>query len=81
MRTANLKGRAYLEMRCTIPGKGQLISQALNGALTGTSGWSTQVTRLSLGSERRTQTVALNVQIDGSGIVWVHNILLAQAER
>jgi len=81
LRTANLSGRAYLEMRCSIPGKGELVSKAPEAPLTGTSDWATQVTRLSLGNEQRAQTVRLNVRIEGSGIVWVHNILLAQAAR
>jgi hypothetical protein len=81
LRTANLTGRAYLEMRCSIPGKGDLFARASQGPSTGTTDWVTQVTRLSLGNEQRAQTVRLNVQIDGSGVVWVHNILLAQAAR
>ncbi len=81
LRAANLTGRAYLEMRCSIPGKGELVSRALDAAVAGTSEWVTQVTRLSLGNEPRAQTVRLNVQIEGSGVVWVHSVLLAQAAR
>jgi len=81
LRAANLKGRAYLEMRCSIPGKGELVSRALDAAVAGTSEWVTQATRLSLGNEPRAQTVRLNVQIEGSGVVWVSNVLLAQAAR
>ena len=81
LRTANLKGRAYLEMRCSIPGKGELLARAPQGPSTGTTDWVTQVTRLSLGSQPRPQTVRLNVEIEGPGVVWVHNILLAQAAR
>jgi hypothetical protein len=81
LRATKLTGRAYLEMRCSIPGKGELVSRALDAAVAGTSEWVTQVTRLSLGNEPRAQTVRLNVQIEGSGVVWVSNVLLAQAAR
>lgn len=81
LRAAKLTGRAYLEMRCSIPGKGELVSRAQDAALTGTSEWVSQVTRLSLGNEPHAQTVRLNVQIEGSGVVWVDNVLLAQAAR
>jgi hypothetical protein len=68
-------------MRCSIPGKGELISPAPETLLTGTSDWVTQVTRLSLGNEQSSQMVRLNVQVEGFGVVWVHNVLLAQAAR
>jgi hypothetical protein len=77
LRAADLKGRAYLEMRCRIAGEGEMISKALDTAVTGTSGWVTQ----SLGNEQHAQRVRLNVQIEGSGVVWVHNVLLAQGAR
>jgi len=81
LRTANLKGRAYLEMRCSIPGKGELFARASQDASTGTTDWVAQATRLWLGSQQHAQTVRLNVQIEGAGVVWVNNILLAQAPR
>ena len=81
MRSANLTGRAYLEMRCTPSGNRELVSRALDAAVSGTTEWVTQVTRLSLGNEPLAQTVRLNVQVEGSGIVWVQNVLLAQASQ
>jgi hypothetical protein len=81
VRAANLRGRAYLEMRCSIPGKEELIAGARDTAVEGTTEWVTQVTRLSLGSQPKPQTVRLNVQVEGSGVVFVHNVLLAQATR
>jgi len=81
MRSANLTGRAYLEMRCTPSGNRELVSRALDAAVSGTTEWVTQVTRLSLGNEPLAQTVRLNVQVEGAGIVWVQNVLLAQASQ
>src|SRR5207244_1769890 len=47
--------------------KRQLFSRASQGPLTGTTDWVTQVTRLSLGSQQRAQTVRLNVADRGCG--------------
>src|SRR5712691_295637 len=69
LRTANLTGRAYLEMRCSIPGRGELFARA--SPSTGTTDWVAQATRLWLGSQQHAQTVTLNVQIEGAGVVWV----------
>jgi len=39
------------------------------------------VTRLSLGRHPGSQTVDLNVHVEGAGVVWIDNVLLAQAAR
>jgi len=41
LRTANLKGRADLELRWSIPGRPELFSRASEGPLTGTTDWVT----------------------------------------
>ena len=61
--------------------KGALFSRASQGEVTGTTDWVTQVTRLSLGQRPGPQTVSLGLAIEGAGVVWVDNILLAEAER
>jgi hypothetical protein len=68
-------------MRCSIPGKAELISRAPEDSVTDTADWVTQVTRLSLGDQQQAQTVRLNVEIEGRGTVWVQNVLLAQAAK
>jgi len=80
LRAERLTGRAYLEMRCNMPQKGVLVSRATSQSeVAGTTDWVTQATRLSLGEQPGPQIVSLNVAIEGAGIVWVDNILLAQA--
>jgi hypothetical protein len=81
LRAEGLTGHAYLEMGCVVPGKGRLLSSVLQGPVTGTTDWVSQVARLSLGSRPGSQTVDLNVHVDGAGVVWVSNVLLAQAAR
>jgi hypothetical protein len=44
LRTEGLVGQAYLEMWCSIPGKGEFFSRALQAPVSGTTGWVTQET-------------------------------------
>jgi|SRR6266571_2160625 len=81
LRAEGLMGHAYLEMRCVVPGRGELFSTVLQGPVTGTTDWVNQVTRLSLGRHPGSQTVDLNVHVEGAGVVWIDNVLLAQAAR
>jgi hypothetical protein len=79
VRTANLMGRTYLEMSCTIAGKTESLSTAPADPVTGTTDWVRQEAQLSLDKGQRAQTVRLNLVIQGRGIVWVDNIVLAQS--
>jgi len=83
LRAERLTGRAYLEMRCNMPQKGVLVSHitSQSGEVAGTTDWVTQATRLSLGEQPGPRIVSLNVAIEGAEVVWVDNILLAQAGR
>jgi hypothetical protein len=53
----------------------------LHGVVTGTTDWVNQVTRLSLGRRPGSLTVDLNVDVEGTGVIWINNVLLAQAAR
>ncbi|HSF20034.1 MAG TPA: hypothetical protein VLK65_31245 [Vicinamibacteria bacterium] len=81
LRSEGLTGKAYLEMWCSIPGKGEFFSRALDSPLTGSTEWVTQETPFFLDEGQRAQTVKLNLVIEGSGTVWVDDIVLVQAER
>jgi hypothetical protein len=82
LRAEKQTGKAYLEMRCNMPQKGVLVSRITSGSkIAGTTDWVTQATRLSLGEQPGPQIVSLNVAVEGAGVVWVDNILLAQAGR
>jgi hypothetical protein len=81
LRAVGLTGRAYLELRCSLPGRGELVSSVSHGPVSGTTDWINQVARLSLGGRPGPQTVDLSVEVEGVGVVWVDNVLLAQAAR
>ena len=81
LRTRSLTGRAYFEMRCGVAGKAEHSAKGLKQAVTGTTDWVRQATPLVLEREERCDIVKLNVIVEGSGVVWVGNIALAQVTR
>lgn len=81
LRTENLAGQAYLEMWCSIPGKGEFFSRALHAPLSGTTDWVSQETPFFLEKGQLAKTVKLNVVATGTGTVWVDDVTLAMASR
>src|SRR5260221_12786898 len=77
LRTANLKGRAYLEMRCSIPGKGEFFATASQGPLTGTTDWVTQETRPVVVIQQHAQTAKVSEQTESAREECENNIFLA----
>jgi len=76
LRSANVVGigRAYLEMWCHFPGKGESSSRGLSSYLTGTTDWTTVETPFFL--PENPDNVKLNLVIDGKGTVWIDDIRL-----
>ena len=81
LRSSALRGRAYFEIRCSLPGSGERLARGLKQAVTGTTDWVRQATPLVLGPEERCELVKLNVIVEGAGVVWVENIALARVTR
>jgi hypothetical protein len=79
LRSANLKGRAYFEIRCRFPDR-DLVAKDLNQAVSGTMDWVTQSIPIRLERGQRADVVALDVVIEGAGTVWVDNIALGQEQ-
>jgi len=79
LRTQNLRGRAYLEMRCDILGNGESVSRILQSPVSGTSDWVSEQTQLVVERGEHVQTIKLNVAVEGVGTVWIGPILLSQA--
>jgi WD40 repeat protein len=73
MKTSNLKGRAYLELVCDFPGKGEFFSKGAHNALEGTTDWTTVSTEFRLRYGERPERFKLRVVIEGQGTVWVKN--------
>jgi len=79
LRSKDVNGKAYLEMLCHFPGKGDFFSKALDSALSGTTEWTSQETPFFLKKGENPDNVKLNVVIEGSGVVWIDDIRLLKA--
>jgi len=78
VRTENLDGKAYLEMWCNFPGKGEFFSRSLQTPLTGTTDWKNEETPFYLQKGENPDNVKLNLVIDGKGTVWIDDIRLVK---
>ena len=78
VRTENLKGRAYLEMWCHFPGKGEFYSRGLHNALSGSQDWTSTEAYFFLKKGENPDNVKLNLVIDGQGKVWIDDIHLVK---
>jgi hypothetical protein len=78
VKTENLDGKAYIEMWCHFPGKGEYYSRALQPAVSGTMDWVTQETPFFLKPGENPDNVKLNLVIEGKGTVWIDDISLVK---
>ena len=80
LRSANLKGRAYFEIRCRVSDR-ELVAKGLDQAVSGTTEWVRQAIPIRLETGKRAADVALDVVVEGTGTVWVDNIALGQERQ
>jgi hypothetical protein len=74
LKTAGVKGRAYLEMWCRFPGLGEYFSRGLHNPVTGTNEWASVETPFFLKPGERPDLIKLNVVIEGGGTVWIKDV-------
>jgi len=79
VRTADVEGRAYLEMWCVFEGKGEFFARDLSTPLSGTNEWSGEEIFFMLRKGERPDAVRLNFVIEGSGTAWIDDIQLKKA--
>lgn len=79
MRSKDVDGKAYLEMWCHFPDKGQYFSRGLANPLTGTTEWTSEETPFLLKKGQKPDNIKLNVVIDGKGTVWIDDIQVIAA--
>jgi hypothetical protein len=79
LKTENVVGKAYLEMWCHFPGKGEFFSRGLTTPLTGTTDWTTEETPFFLKKGGKADYVKLNLVVDGTGTAWIDDISLLRA--
>ena len=73
-------GRAYLEMWCDIPGKGEFFSRGLAQPITGQANWITAQTPFRLEAGQSPDNVKLNLVVEGFGTVWIDDIKLLSSQ-
>jgi hypothetical protein len=73
LRSANLKGRTYFEIRCRVSDR-ELVAKGLDQAVSGTTAWVRQSIQIRLEKGKRAEDVALDVVVEGAGTVWVDNM-------
>ena len=78
LRVEGLKGRAYLEMWCRLPGRGEFFSKGYQQAVSGTVDWARYEIPFYLKRGQRPDLLKLNLAVEGPGTVWLRNIELLQ---
>jgi hypothetical protein len=76
LKTEALAGRAFLEMWCRFPGRGEFFSKGLHHAVKGTTDWASCETPFLLKKGQRPDLIKLNLVIEGRGKVWVRDVQL-----
>ena len=76
LKAEGLQGRAFLEMWCRMPGRGEFFSKGYQQAVSGTVDWARYEIPFYLKRGQKPDLIKLNVVVEGQGTVWVRNVEL-----
>jgi len=76
LRSEGLAGRAYLEMWCRVPGRGEFFSKGFDQHVKGKTDWGSYETPFYLKRGERADLVKLNLVVEGPGRVCIKDIEL-----
>lgn len=76
MKTDSLAGRAFLEMWCRLPGRGEFFSKGTNQAAKGTTDWASYEVPFYLRKGQRPDLIKLNLVVEGRGRIWLKDVQL-----
>ena len=79
LKTDGLEGRAYLEMWCQFPGRGEFFSRGLDNTVSGSTDWTTCQTPFFSKVGEKIDRVRLNLVVEGRGKVFIKDIQLYSA--
>jgi serine/threonine protein kinase len=79
LKTANLQGRAYLEMWCGLRGQGAFFSRGSFRPVSGTTSWASYEIPFFLKKGQRPDLIMLNLVIEGKGTVWIKDVEVTRA--
>jgi hypothetical protein len=78
LRSEGLAGRAFLEMWCRFPGRGEFFSKGIHQTMKGSTGWASYETPFFLKQGQMPDLIKLNVAVEGTGRIWVRDVELLQ---
>lgn len=76
LKTEGLTGRAYLEMWCRLPGRGEFFSKGIQQAIKGTTDWGSYEIPFHLKKGQSPDLIKLNLAVEGEGRIWVSDVEL-----
>jgi hypothetical protein len=76
LKAEGLQGRAFLEMWCRLPGRGEFFSKGYEQALSGTVDWARYEIPFQLQRDQKPDLIKLNVVVEGPGTVWLRGVEL-----
>jgi len=76
IRTEDLEGEAFLEMKCYFQSRGEFFSRDFENALSGTNDWTERSTSFRFRKGERPDAVELGIYVSGRGTVWIDDIKL-----
>jgi hypothetical protein len=76
LKAEGLQGRAFLEMWCRLPGRGEFFSKGHQQAVSGTVNWARYEIPFYLRRGQKPELIKLNVVVEGQGTVWLRDVEL-----
>jgi hypothetical protein len=76
LKAEGLQGRAFLEMWCRLPGRGEFFSKGHQQAVSGTDNWARYEIPFYLRRGQKPELIKLNVVVEGQGTVWLRDVEL-----
>jgi hypothetical protein len=76
LKAEGLKGRAFLEMWCRLPGRGEFFSKGYHHAVSGTANWARYEIPFYLKAGQKPDLIKLNLAVEGAGTLWFRNVEL-----
>jgi len=78
LKTRDVQEKAYLEMWCRLPGRGEFFSKGLHNAVKGTNEWASYEISFHLKRGQKPDLIKLNLVVAGSGTIWLKDVQLLQ---
>jgi len=78
LKTKDLERKAYLEMWCRLPGRGEFFSKGFHNAVRGTNNWASYEIPFYLKQGQKPDLVKLDLTLEGAGTLWIREVQLLQ---